>query len=192
MWMLDTDTCSYVLRRRPAAVKAEFEQADGSELAVSAVVLAELYYGAARHPMGRTIRVEIEDFARRLAVVPWDELAADHHGDIRAEPERLGTPLGARSSTKSNRVLNASLAISPSSCEVSQGTKREPRLTSGASSAGPVRCPGPGFRAYWDQRNVAERTKQTQRISGRHLLMKALFPATMLQELDNAKEGEQS
>lgn len=31
----------------------------------------------------------------RLAVVPWDGAAAEHYGDIRAELERAGTPLGA-------------------------------------------------------------------------------------------------
>jgi tRNA(fMet)-specific endonuclease VapC len=31
----------------------------------------------------------------RLSVVPWDEAAAEDYGDICAELERSGTPLGA-------------------------------------------------------------------------------------------------
>ena len=94
-YLLDTNICSYVLRSRPASVKARFDEAGPGALAVSAVVLAELLYGAARHPAGAAIRREIGDFVSRLAVLPWDEAAAEHYGDIRAEIEKHGKPLGA-------------------------------------------------------------------------------------------------
>jgi tRNA(fMet)-specific endonuclease VapC len=94
-YMLDTNTCSYVLRRRPASVKERFDEAGAEALAVSAVVLAELLYGAARHPAGAAIRREIGDFVSRLAVLPWDDAAAEHYGDLRAELEKRGKPLGA-------------------------------------------------------------------------------------------------
>jgi tRNA(fMet)-specific endonuclease VapC len=95
LYMLDTDICSYVLRSRPASVKARFDEAGSDALSVSTVVLAELLYGAARHPAGVAIRREIVDFVSRLAVLPWDEAAAEHYGDIRAELEKRGKPLGA-------------------------------------------------------------------------------------------------
>ncbi len=94
-FMLDTNICSYVLRSRPLTVKEQFDEAGPGALAVSTVVLAELLYGAARHAKGAVIRSEIADLVSRLAVVTWDEAAAEHYGDIRAELERAGTPLGA-------------------------------------------------------------------------------------------------
>jgi tRNA(fMet)-specific endonuclease VapC len=54
-----------------------------------------LYYGAARHPKGIVIRREIDDFASRLVIISWDEIAADHYGAIRATLEKVGTPVGA-------------------------------------------------------------------------------------------------
>jgi tRNA(fMet)-specific endonuclease VapC len=95
LYMLDTDICSYVLRSRPASIKERFDEAGSDALSVSTVVLAELLYGAARHPAGVAIRREIVDFVSRLAVLPWDEAAAEHYGDIRAELEKRGKPLGA-------------------------------------------------------------------------------------------------
>ena len=94
-YMLDTNICSYVLRSRPASVKERFDEAGPAALAVSTVVLAELLYGAARHDRAAAIRREIADLTSRLNVVPWDEEAADHYGDIRATLERNGKPLGA-------------------------------------------------------------------------------------------------
>lgn len=94
-YMLDTNICSYVLRDRPPSVRKRFEKAGAGNLAISTVVLAELYFGAARHPKGDAIRREIDDFASRITILPWDENAADHYGDIRAMLEKKGTPIGA-------------------------------------------------------------------------------------------------
>ncbi len=94
-YMLDTNICSYVLRSRPPSVKARFDEAGDGAFAISAVVLAELLYGAARHPKAVAIRREISDLVSRLAVMPWDEAAAEDYGALRATLEKAGTPLGA-------------------------------------------------------------------------------------------------
>jgi len=95
LYMLDTNICSYILKSRPLSVKAHFEKVGTRSLCISTVVLAELYYGAARHPQGSSIRKEIEEFISRLTVIPWDEKAADHYGQIRAVMEKDGKPIGA-------------------------------------------------------------------------------------------------
>lgn len=94
-YMLDTNICSYILKNHPAAVKQKFEEVGAGNICISTIVLAELYYGAARHPKGVVIRREIDDFVSRLVVIPWDEIAADHYGAIRASLEMAGTPVGA-------------------------------------------------------------------------------------------------
>jgi tRNA(fMet)-specific endonuclease VapC len=93
--MLDTNICSYILKNHPAAVKQKFEEAGAENICISSIVLAELYYGAAKHPKGVVIRREIDDFVSRLVVLPWDEVAADHYGAIRAALEKAGTLVGA-------------------------------------------------------------------------------------------------
>jgi len=94
-YMLDTNICSYILKSRPLSVKSHFEQVGTSALCISTIVLAELYYGAARHPQRHSIRKEIDEFVARLVVIPWDETAADHYGNIRTDIEKFGTPIGA-------------------------------------------------------------------------------------------------
>jgi tRNA(fMet)-specific endonuclease VapC len=94
-YLLDTNICSYVLRSRPPSVKERFDEAGDGALAISTVVLAELLYGAARHPHAVAIRREIADLVSRLAVLPWDEAAAEDYGVLRASLEQAGTPLGA-------------------------------------------------------------------------------------------------
>lgn len=94
-YLLDTNICSYILKNRPVSVKQKFDEAGAEHLCISSVVLAELYYGAARHPKSVTIRKEIDDFVSRLSVVAWDEQAANHYGAIRTALEKAGTPVGA-------------------------------------------------------------------------------------------------
>ena len=94
-YMLDTNICSYILKNHPATVKQKFEEVGTENICISTIVLAELYYGAARHPKGVVIRREIDDFVSRLVVIPWDEIAADHYGAVRSSLEKVGTPVGA-------------------------------------------------------------------------------------------------
>lgn len=94
-YMLDTNICSYILKNHPIAVKQKFEEVGAGNICISTIVLAELYYGAARHPKGIVIRREIDNFVSRLVVIPWDENAADHYGSIRASLEKAGTLVGA-------------------------------------------------------------------------------------------------
>ena len=94
MWMLDTDTCSYFLKAHPESLKVRIEKAGLEQLAISTVVLAELFFGAARHPRGAEIRSGIDEFSARLSVFPWDKAAAEHYGQIRSRMEQQGTPMG--------------------------------------------------------------------------------------------------
>jgi tRNA(fMet)-specific endonuclease VapC len=94
-YMLDTTICSYILKNHPASVKQKFEEVGAGNICISAIVLAELYYGAARHPQGIVIRREIDNFVSRLVVIPWDENAADHYGAIRVALEKTGSLVGA-------------------------------------------------------------------------------------------------
>jgi tRNA(fMet)-specific endonuclease VapC len=93
-YMLDTNLCIRVLRDRPSAIRERFNQeADG--LCVSTIVLTELLHGAAKSARPVENRTEVERFAARLSVLCFDDAAADHSADIRANLERIGRPIGA-------------------------------------------------------------------------------------------------
>lgn len=92
-YLLDTNLCIRVLRDRPSQVRERFNrEADG--LCISTIVLTELLHGAAKSARPEHNRTEVERFAARLEVLPFDAHAADHAADIRAALERLGLPIG--------------------------------------------------------------------------------------------------
>jgi len=93
-YMLDTNLCIRVLRDRPASVRERFNlEADG--LCISTIVLTELLHGAAKSQRPEHNRREVERFAARLEVLPFDEPAAAHAADIRSALERRGRGIGA-------------------------------------------------------------------------------------------------
>ena len=92
--MLDTNLCIRVLRDRPQGLRERFN-AEADALCISMVVLAELLCGAEKSARPVENRHEVERFAARLDVLPFDLEAAAHFADIRATLERKGTPIGA-------------------------------------------------------------------------------------------------
>jgi tRNA(fMet)-specific endonuclease VapC len=93
-YMLDTNLCIRVLRDRPASVRRRFNE-NAEALSISTVVLMELLHGAAKSARPAENRRAVEDFAARIELLPFDEAAADHAADIRADLERKGKPIGA-------------------------------------------------------------------------------------------------
>lgn len=95
--MLDTDICSYVIRRRNRALlaTAQTRMRSGAEISISAITYAELRVGAERSSEPARHRAVVASFCERLAqVVPWDQEAADEYARIQARLARAGTPIG--------------------------------------------------------------------------------------------------
>jgi tRNA(fMet)-specific endonuclease VapC len=92
-YLLDTSICVRVLRDRPASARGRFN-AEAGGLCISTVVMMELLRGAAKSARPTHNRQEVERFAARLDVLPFDADAADHAADIRADVERRGETIG--------------------------------------------------------------------------------------------------
>lgn len=92
-YMLDTNLCIRVLRDRPQALRARFNsEADG--VSISTIVMTELLHGAAKSARPDHHRREVENFAARLEVLPFDLDAAGHAAEIKAVLERRGQMIG--------------------------------------------------------------------------------------------------
>ena len=92
-WMLDTNLCIRVLRDRPAGVRERFNR-EADAMCISTIVMTELLHGAEKSNRPAENRRAVEQFAARLAVLPFDEHAAMHAGNIRATLETQGMPIG--------------------------------------------------------------------------------------------------
>ncbi len=94
MILLDTNICIHIINTRPAAVLERFRQYRMGEIGVSSVVAAELAYGVVKSGSSRN-RQALEMFLAPLIILPFDEAVIWAYGELRAELERRGTPIGS-------------------------------------------------------------------------------------------------
>jgi tRNA(fMet)-specific endonuclease VapC len=92
-YMLDTNICIYVIKRKPLEVLGKFNEHSG-QLAISSITMAELVHGAEKSEfVERNLRI-VEDFCSRLEVLDYGSKAAAHYGSIRSTLERKGQTIG--------------------------------------------------------------------------------------------------
>lgn len=90
---LDTNICSYVLRRHPVAMLERFAGLARDQLWLSAIVAAELRFGAAKLASPR-FSSAVESWIAGFDVQPWPLAATQHYAQVRAILERAGQPIG--------------------------------------------------------------------------------------------------
>jgi len=97
MICLDTNAVIAVLNNPNSPVRMRIDAAIGlgGRLAMSSIVLFELWYGAAKSARPERNAQRIADFlAGPIEVLPFESGDAEEAGDIRAVLERVGTPIG--------------------------------------------------------------------------------------------------
>ncbi len=92
-YILDTNIAIYIIKRRPIEVLSIFND-HASQLCISSITLAELMHGVEKSQESNRNRAIVEDFVSRLEVLPYDDAAASHYGEIRANLEKKGLTIG--------------------------------------------------------------------------------------------------
>ncbi len=92
-YMLDTNICIFTMNNKPQQVKEAFIRHYG-QLCISTVTLMELIYGAEKSGSPQRNLGVIEGFAARLQVLDYDNSAAEHTGQLRAELAKTGKAIG--------------------------------------------------------------------------------------------------
>ncbi|NEX18556.1 MAG: VapC toxin family PIN domain ribonuclease [Halochromatium sp.] len=90
---LDTNICSYILRRRPEAMIERFAALNPDQVWLSAVVAAELRFSAAKLGAAK-FAAAIEAWLAGFDLRAWPLEATYHYAQVRAALERQGRPIG--------------------------------------------------------------------------------------------------
>jgi tRNA(fMet)-specific endonuclease VapC len=92
-YLLDTNIVIYTMKNRPVRIRTQFKAKQG-RMGISTVTLGELVFGAEHSQQVERNLADIEALTSRLDVLPFDESAAYHFGQIRCELYRTGNPIG--------------------------------------------------------------------------------------------------
>jgi len=110
-YLLDTNICIYIAKRRPPEVAARFDKLSPGQVGMSIVTYGELLFGAekSQHPQPAAERL-----SRFVELVPVLGLPADSpmlYARIRAKLECAGTPIGANDLWIAAHALAANLIL---------------------------------------------------------------------------------
>jgi len=94
-YILDTDTCSYIMKRSQQSVLAKLRTVAIEDVSVSVISKAELLFGVELSPRRAQDAVALEAFLRHVEVLEFDDAAAVHYAHIRADLKRRGAMIGA-------------------------------------------------------------------------------------------------
>lgn len=117
LYLLDTDTCAFILRRSSPALLERMQAVALRQQAVSTITVAELLYGVQVSSRKKANRLAVDALIRHLAVLDWPRMAAEHYADIRADLKKRGQLIG------SNDLLIAAHARSIDATVVTNNVK---------------------------------------------------------------------
>jgi tRNA(fMet)-specific endonuclease VapC len=93
-YLLDTNICIYIAKRRPPEVLARFAQLQAGEVGMSLITFGELHYGAQKSSRSEESLDVLGRLAELIPVLQPDAAVGEHYGAIRAGLEKVGTMLG--------------------------------------------------------------------------------------------------
>jgi tRNA(fMet)-specific endonuclease VapC len=93
-YLLDTNTCIYIIKRSPAHVYDRFRCLHVGDVGVSAITFCELQFGVSNSAKPETNQLALTEFLGPLDVLDFPSGASRIYGKIRVCLQRAGTPIG--------------------------------------------------------------------------------------------------
>jgi len=92
--LLDTNICIYYLNKTSDKLLAQFRKFSPSDLKLSSITVAELYYGAEKSRAKKKNWAILDNFTAAFEIIPFDDVCGKIYANIRASLEKSGTPIG--------------------------------------------------------------------------------------------------
>lgn len=93
-YLLDTNTCIRFINGRAPQIRVRMSSIDDTDIAISTITMGEMFTGSAKSQFPKRSRAKQDAFFIRFAQLSFDETVADRFGEIRANLEKAGTPIG--------------------------------------------------------------------------------------------------
>lgn len=95
IYLLDTNTCIGYINRRSQSIYQHILAVSADDVCICDIVKFELYYGAYKSSRTAENLQNLDNFFADLISLPFDSKAAQICGQIRAQLQANGTPIGA-------------------------------------------------------------------------------------------------
>jgi len=94
-YMLDTDTCSYIMKRSSDALLKRLQKVPVNDVCISVITKSELLFGVELSPRRQQDSAALAAFLRYVEVLDFTDSASIHYATIRADLRASGRMIGA-------------------------------------------------------------------------------------------------
>jgi len=94
MYMLDTNMCIYIMKKKPENVLAQLKKHKDKGLFISTITLAELEYGIENSLYKEQNKIALIEFLTIINIKYFDETAAQEYGVVRKELKSRNNVIG--------------------------------------------------------------------------------------------------
>ena len=121
-YLLDTNIIIYIIKQKPKNVLEKFSHLNISDVAISAISVAELFYGVNKSSSKEKNMQALQEFLLPLEIIVFNEDDAFVYGMLRSDLEKNGNLIGSMD------MLIASQSLAKDLILVSNNTKEFGRI----------------------------------------------------------------
>lgn len=93
-FLLDTNICIYIAKKKPLEVLAHFEKLSIGQVGMSTVTYGELLFGAHKSQHPKKTMMILEELIELIPPLPIPKEAGNYYGQIRCALEKAGKLIG--------------------------------------------------------------------------------------------------
>lgn len=110
-YMLDTDTCSYIMKRSSDVLLKRLQGVPLDDVCISVITKSELLYGVEVSPRRQHDDAALSAFLSYVDVLEFPDQASVHCAEIRADLRRSGRMIGANDLLIAAHARSAGLTL---------------------------------------------------------------------------------
>ena len=94
MYLIDTNICVYLISGKYEQVNQRFLSIAPDQIAISAIVAAELAYGVEHSRHVQENRKRLDVFFEGVPILDWSKQTIWHYAKLKSQLRNAGTPIG--------------------------------------------------------------------------------------------------
>ena len=110
MYLLDTNICIYIIKKKPIKVLKILKKKSIKKIYISSITVAELEYGVEKSNYPEKNKVSLLEFLSIFHIINFDDKDATEFGKIKVQLEKIGKIIGpmdllTAAQTKSKKLI---------------------------------------------------------------------------------------
>ncbi len=110
-YLLDTDICSYIIRKRPRSLIDKFKSIPLGEIGISVITVCEFESGIPGSSRPEKLRSAIDTFLSPFSIIDFQQTDAIFFGIIDSSLQSRGTPIGDMDTMIASQALSRGLIL---------------------------------------------------------------------------------